>query len=110
MNRGKNFDVEPTDFTLAQKIYGDATAVLRGKTVKKKTNRADMTICEKTQLVPQILALDIMYVDRVGILIGLAYPLDLTLATPLLSSDGRISRAAPAIRRGIDILIGSLTA
>ena len=81
MNRGKNFDINPTDFNLAQRIYGDTTAILKGKTVKRKTNSADMTIASKTQLVSQILALDIMYMDKVGILVGLAYPLDHTLAT-----------------------------
>jgi hypothetical protein len=52
-----------------------------------------------------------MTVEGVQILVGVAHPLDLTMATDLHSVDmGRSSRAAATVRKGLELFLGILSA
>lgn len=81
--KGINFDVTARDFAIAEDIYGMDMASLKGKTKKTASTIADLTIGAATIQAEQILSVDIMFVEGVPSLIGLATPLDLTMATTL---------------------------
>ena len=91
VTRGRNFDVTARDFAVADAIYGKDIASLKGKTTKRATKVADISIGAAVEQ-QQILSVDIMYVEGVASLIGLATPLDLTMAVSLLSFDCRLIR------------------
>ena len=50
-------------------------------------------------MIVQVLSIDIMFIEKIPFLIGVATPLDLTIVTSLISLDlNRPSRAAEAVR------------
>lgn len=57
----------------------------------------------------QVLSVDIMFVQKLAILIGVASPLDLALVTSLSSLDMlKPSRAAETVRKGLTYFLGVL--
>ena len=62
-NRGSNFDVTARDFAVADAIWGSDIASMKGKTKKRPTTVADMTIGSQLVQEEQILSIDIMFVD-----------------------------------------------
>lgn len=102
VSRGVNFTVPGTDFRIADDIWGPDIASMKGKVKKHASRVADIGI--GTQLIQQeqILSVDIMYVEGIPSLIGLATPLDLTMAVSLLVLDStRGFRSVSIIRDGI---------
>ena len=71
-NRGSNFDVTARDFAVANAIWGSDIASMKGKTKKRPTAAADMTIGSQLIQQERILSIDIMFVDGTQSLIGLA--------------------------------------
>lgn len=109
VGRGRNFDVTARDFMVADAIYGKDIASMKGRTTKSATKIADITIGAAIVQQEQILSIDIMYVDGVASLIGLASPLDLTMAVSLLSFDTlQSSRSAVVVKKGLDGFISTL--
>jgi Zinc knuckle len=86
-NSGSNFDVTPRDFEIADTIWGKDIASLKGKTKKRATAIADIRVIPTLVQKEQVLSVDIMFVRKLAILIGVSTPLDLTLATSLTSLD-----------------------
>ena len=108
--RGVNFTVTGTDFQIANDIWGPDIASLKGKTKKLSSKIADTHISKPTLQQEQILSVDVMYVEGVPSLIGLATPLDLTMAVSLLSLDSTHgSRSTSIIRDGILGFISTLS-
>ena len=108
-NSGSNFDVTPRDFEIADTIWGKDVASLKGKTKKQATAIADIRVIPTLVQKEQVLSVDIMFVKKLAILIGVSTPLDLTLATSLTSLDmQKPSRAADTVRRGIQYFLGVL--
>ena len=109
MNSGTNFDVTARDFQVAESIWGKDRASLQGKTTKRASPIADVSIQGVTVQQQQILSVDIMFVDKIPFLVGVATPLDLTIATSLMTLDVlRPSRAAEVVKRGILYFISVL--
>ena len=109
VSRGRNFDVTARDFMVADAIYGKDIASIKGKTTKTTTKVADITIGSAVVQQEQILSVDIMYVEGVASLIGLATPLELTMAVSLLSFDTlQSSRSAAVVKKGLDGFISTL--
>ena len=81
--RGTYFDVTARDFAL----YGADIASLKGKTRKMARAIRDILTGAATMQVEQILSVDVMFAEGVPSLIGLATPLDLTIAVTLSSYD-----------------------
>lgn len=107
--RGVNFEVTGTDFRIADDIWGPDIASMKGKTKMQVSRVADISI--GTQLIQQeqILSVDIMYVEGIPSLIGLATPLDLTMAVSLLGIDStRGSRSVSIVRDGIHNFVSIL--
>lgn len=77
--RGVDFTVTAADFRVAQDIWGSNIASLKGKTRKMLTNIAELSIDSQIVQREQILSVDIMYVEGIPSLTGLATPLDLTM-------------------------------
>ena len=106
---GINFTVTATDFRIAEDIWGPDIASLKGKTKKRVTYAADTEIGKQLVQQEQILAVDIMYVEGIPSLIGLASPLDLTMAVSLLAFDSIYgSRSAGVVKEGILGFISTL--
>jgi hypothetical protein len=82
---GVDFDITAHDFRIAGAIWGAAIASLKGKTRKMGASPADMAIAPITEQQDQVLAIDIMFIDGVATLVGLASPLGLTMAATLTS-------------------------
>ena len=102
VTRGSNFNVTARDFAVAQSIWGPDIASLKGITKKTTTFAADTNIGPKLVQQEQILSVDIMFVEGIPSLIGLATPLDLTMAVSLLTLDSlKGSRSASTIKKGI---------
>ena len=109
VRNGRNFGVSERDFQVADDIWGKDISSLKGKTKRRGTIRADQTMTNYTKQEQQVLSVDIMYVDRIPILIGVAHPLDLTLATSLYSMElSKSSRAAETVMRGLQTFISTL--
>jgi hypothetical protein len=105
---GSNFDVTARDFEIAEAIWGKDAASLKGKTKKKVTPVADIEVTPT--LVQQVLSVDMMFIQKLAVLIGVATPLDLTLATSLSSLDLlRPSRAADIVKKGLQYFLGVLS-
>ena len=85
--KGVNFDVTARDFAIAEDIHGMDVASLKGKTKKMASTIADLSIGAATVQVEQILSVDVMFVEGVPSLIGLATSLELTIATTLSAYD-----------------------
>lgn len=107
--RGVGFTVTATDFKIAHDIWGADIASLKGKSKKRPTNIAELNISRQLVQQEQILSVDVMYVEGIPSLIGLATPLDLTMAVSLLTL-GSIhgSRAAGIIKHGIFGFVSTL--
>ena len=84
INCGSNFDVTARDFQIADAIWGKDIASLNRKTTKRATAIAVST---KILQRDQVLSINIMYLDKLAILIGVATPLGLTIAYSLNSAD-----------------------
>ena len=109
VSTGSNFDVSARDFQIADTIWGKDAASLQGKTKRKTTREADITVNRTLVQQQQVLAVDIMFIDKIPFLIGVATPLDLTLATSLVSLDlNKPSRAASVVREAIAYFCGIL--
>jgi hypothetical protein len=110
VRHGTNFTVSPADFDNADTIWGPDTATLKGKSTKKPSPPANLTVLPAQLNPPQILSVDILFVDKIPVLIGIAHPLDLTLGTPLTGLDPDIpSRSAAAVKIALDTLLNTLT-
>ena len=102
LNSGSNFDVSARDFQIADAIWGKDLASIKGKTAKRVTPSADITIGSKIVQEAQILSIDIMYIEKIAILIGVSTPLGLTLAKSLSAIDmGKASRTAIVLKKAI---------
>jgi hypothetical protein len=101
--------VTARDFVIADAIWGKDIASMKGKTKKQATPVADITVSPTLVQKEQVLAIEIMFIRKLAILIGVSTPLDLTLATSLTSADMlKPSRAAAAVKKGIDYFMGVL--
>ena len=108
-NKGRNFDVTAEDYAIADAIWGSDIASLKGKTVKHASKIPDIAIGKILVQQEQILSVDIMYVEGLPSLIGLASPLGLTMAVSLMSFDTlQSSRSAAVVKNGIDSFISTL--
>ena len=106
-NTGSNFDITARDFEVADTIWGKDVASMKGKTKKQASPIPDITVSAITVQKEQVLSIDIMFVKKLAILIGVCTPLDLTLATSLTTMDMlKPSRAAEAVRKGISCFLG----
>ena len=106
---GNNFEATAHDFRVADAIWGPDVASLKGKTVKKQTTAADITVGPSIVQIEQVLAIDVMFVEGIPSLVGVATPLDLTLAVSLTSYDtSKPSRCASVIKRGLAEIISTL--
>lgn len=85
--RGVNFKVTATDFRIANDIWSPDIASLKGKTKKQATNVPDSEIGRRIIQKKQTLSVDVMFVEGIPSLIGLATPLDLTMLVSLLTAD-----------------------
>ena len=80
-----------------------------GKTVKKATMAANLVVKQRLVQQEQVLAIDIMYVDKIATLIGISTPLGLTIATSLNSVDiNKPSRSAATVKKAITYFLGVL--
>jgi Zinc knuckle len=110
VRHGTNFTVSPADFDNADTIWGPDTATLKGKSTKQPSPPATLTVLPAKLNPPQILSVDILFLDKLPVLIGIAHPLDLTLGTPLTGLDPDIpSRSAAAVKIALDTLLNTLT-
>jgi hypothetical protein len=82
---GVDFDITAHDFRVAEAIWGADIASLKGKTRKMGASPADMAIAPIIEQQDQVLSIDIMFIDGVATLVGLASPLGLTMAATLTS-------------------------
>ena len=106
---GSDFDVTARDFEIAEDIYGRDVATLKGKSRKMPTPVADLSIGAATVQIEQVLSVDVMFVQGVPSLIGLATPLDLTMAVTLLAYDSvQGPRSAAAVKKGIEGFVATL--
>ena len=109
VSSGTNFEVSGKDFQVADAIWGKDIASIKGKTTRRATNVANMEVKRFESQQQQILSVDIMFVDKLPFLVGVATPLDLTLVKSLQSADmKKPSRAATAVRGGLLYFIGIL--
>ena len=76
VHRGANFSVTERDFRIADSIWGKDVASIKGKTKKQTTGQADTTLVNLSSRKLQVLSIDIMYIERIPILVGVAHPLD----------------------------------
>ena len=111
VNTGSNFDISGRDFQIADAIWGKDASSLRGKTKRKTTPEADISVNSTLvqQQQQQVLDVDIMFIDKIAFLIGVATPLDLThLATSLISLDLNKSFRAASVRQAVLYFFGVL--
>jgi hypothetical protein len=86
----------------------------KGYTVPSRENLratavADISVKPAIVQQQQVLAIDIMYIETLAFLIGVATPLDLTIVTSLTSLDtNKPSKAAEVVKRGILYFYGAL--
>ena len=106
-NSGSNFEITARDFEVADAIWGKDVASMKGKTKKQASPIPDITVSPTMVQKEQVLSVDIMFVKKLAILVGVCTPLDLTLATSLTTIDMlKPSRAAEAVRKGINYFLG----
>ena len=109
VSSGANFEVSGKDFQVADAIWGKDMASIKGKTTRRATNVANMEVKRFESQQQQILSVDIMFIDKLPFLVGVATPLDLTLVKSLKSTDmTKPSRAAVAVREGLMYFLGIL--
>jgi hypothetical protein len=106
---GVNFDITGHDFRIAEAIWSADIATLKGKTRKLGAVPADMVIAPIIVQQDQVLSIDIMFIDGVATLVGLASPLGLTMAATLTSfSTLRGARCTNVIKAALDGFIATL--
>ena len=106
---GNNFRVSEADFRNAHTIWGKCLASLRGKSHKKSSPVADISLTPASAQQQQVLSVDIMYLESTAILIAVSTPLDMTLAVSLIRLDtGKASRAAPVVKPALCEMISIL--
>ena len=111
INCGSNFDVTARDFQIADAIWGKDIASLKGKSTKRATATADIAVSTKLLQRDRMLSVDIMYLDKLAILIGVATPLGLTIAYSLNAADlKKPARTAGHVKIGINHFIRVLAA
>jgi hypothetical protein len=109
-NSCKNLGVCGRDFQVADAILGKDASSMKGKTKKRASAVADISVKPAIVQQQQVLSIDVMFIEKIPFLIGVATPLDLTIVTSLISLDlNRPSRAAEAVRRGILYFYGVLS-
>ena len=102
VNSGSNFDITARDFQVADAIWGKDIASMKGETVKKATAIADITVSTKLVQRDQVLSIDIMFIDKLAILVGVSTPLGLTVANSLNTADlKKPARTAAQVKIGI---------
>ena len=104
-----NFNVTARDFAIAEDIYGTDIATMKGKTKKRVSISADISVGAATLQAEQVLSINVIFVEGVPSLIGLATPLDLTMAVTLsafASTQG--PRSAVVVKKGIEGFIATL--
>jgi hypothetical protein len=107
---GDNMGVTERDFRIAHDIWGKDVTSMRGKTKKKATIVADMTIRVPIVQKQQVLSVDIMFIESVPSLVAVATPLDLVLAVSLKTTDmDKAQRTAVAIKEGLDNMVGTMS-
>jgi hypothetical protein len=107
---GSNFEVTARDFETADAISGKDIASIKGKTKKQTTPAADVNISPAAVQQDQVLSVDVMFVQKTAVLVGVSTPLDLTLATSLSAFHTlRPSRAAEVVKKGLLYFLGVLT-
>lgn len=110
VSSGANFEVTARDFQIADAIWGKDLASAKGKTVKAATAIPDISMRGTVVQQQQTLAIDIMFIDRLPTLVGVACPLGLTLGYTLMTLDmTKASRAAEIVRKGITYFISVLS-
>lgn len=108
-NSGSNFEVTGRDFEIADAIWGKDVSSIKGKTKKQASPMPDISIGPALVQQEQILSVDIMFVQKLAILVGVATPLNLTMGTSLSSADMlRPSRAAESVKKGLLYFLGVL--
>ena len=109
VSTGNNFEVSARDFEIADSIWGKDAASLQGKTKRKTTREADITVNRTLVQQQEVLIVDIMFIDKIPNLIGVATPLDLTLATSLVPLElNKPSGAASVVKEAIAYFFGIL--
>jgi hypothetical protein len=109
-NSGSNFDVTARDFETADAIWGKDIPSMKGNTKKQTTPAADVSVSPAAVQQEQVLSVDVMFIQKIAVLVGVSTPLDLTLATCLSSYDTlRPSRAAEVVKKGLLYFLGVLT-
>jgi hypothetical protein len=110
MIRGSdNMKVTERDFRVAHDIWGKDVTSMRGKTKKKATAIADITVRTPVVQKQQVLSVDIMFVETVPSLVAVATPLDLVLAVSLKLADmDKAQRTASAVKEGLDSMVGTM--
>ena len=107
---GDNMGVTERDFRVAHDIWGKDVTSMRGKTKKKVTVAADLTIRVPLVQKQQVLSVDIMFIDSIPSLVAVATPLDLVLAVTLKPTDlDRAQRTAAAVKVGLDDMLGTMS-
>ena len=69
---GSGFLVTAEDFRRADLIWGMDVSSIKGKTKKQTTASADNSLVSKSTQRMQVLSIDIMYLEKIPILIGVA--------------------------------------
>lgn len=106
---GNGFSVTRDDFKRADAIWGKDLSSIKGKTKKQTTASPDYSLVEKSSQSMQVFSIDIMFLERIPILIGVAHPLDFTVVSDLATyANGRSSRSAPTVLRGIKYFLAVL--
>ena len=106
---GNNFSVSEADFRNAHTIWGKCLASMRGKTHKKSSPKADISLTPAQAQQQQVLSVDIMYLEATAILIAVSTPLDMTLAVSLIRFDsGKTSRQAAVVKPALCEMISIL--
>ena len=102
VNSGSNFDITTRDFQIADAIWGKDTASLKGRTTKRASPSADIVVSSKIEQRDQVVSIDIMFINEVATLIGVATPLGLTIAYSLTDiASKKSSRGVAEVRNGI---------
>lgn len=109
INCGSDFDVTARDFQIADAIWGKDIASLKGKTTKRASPVPDITISTKILQRDQVLSIDIMFKEKLSILVGVATPLGLTIGYSLNAVDlKKPARTAGVVKKGIPHFLGVL--